>query len=216
MNSLPTRATVRLPVCFAYALLFGAAPPAQSAGTGTGTTETIVLIRHGEKPQAGLGQLDCQGLNRALALPPVLLNAFGKPAAIFAPNPSAAKTDNGILYDYIRPLATIEPTAIAYGMPVHTGIGQARIEELRRQLNAPAYHDAYVLIAWEHTEAMLLARALMKQHGGDPGAVPDWKGSDFDSIYVVTIHRAGPAATASFALRHEGLDGQKAACPGAE
>lgn len=34
---------------------------------------TIVIIRHGEKPSAGLGQLSCQGLNRALALPQVLL-----------------------------------------------------------------------------------------------------------------------------------------------
>ena len=31
--------------------------------------ETIVFMRHGEKPPEGLGQLDCQGLNRALALP---------------------------------------------------------------------------------------------------------------------------------------------------
>ncbi|MGA7384116.1 MAG: hypothetical protein WBW81_05330 [Methylocella sp.] len=28
--------------------------------------ETIVLVRHGEKLGKGLGQLDCQGLNRAL------------------------------------------------------------------------------------------------------------------------------------------------------
>ena len=35
--------------------------------------ETIVCIRHGEKPLLGLGQLTCKGLNRALALPQVLL-----------------------------------------------------------------------------------------------------------------------------------------------
>src|ERR1700727_2627529 len=28
---------------------------------------TIVLVRHAEKPEDGLGQLNCQGLNRALA-----------------------------------------------------------------------------------------------------------------------------------------------------
>ena len=177
------------------------------------TTETIVLIRHAEKPPDGLGQLDCQGLNRALALPPVLLKAFGKPAAIFAPNPADQKTDNGILYDYIRPLATIEPTAIAFGMPVHIDIGQSQIGALGARLDLPVYHDAYVLVAWEHTEAMLLARALMKQNGGDPNVVPNWKGTDFDSIYVLKIHRSGSASTASFELRHEGLDGQKTSCP---
>jgi hypothetical protein len=179
------------------------------------TTETIVLLRHGEKPPAGLGQLNCQGLNRAMALPAVLRKAFGQPAAIFAPNPSEQKTDDGKLYDYVRPLATIEPAAIEFGLPVHTDIGQSKIDELRHQLNSETYHNSYVLIAWEHTEAMLLARALMKEHGGDPKLVPDWKGSDFDSIYVVKIHRSGVATTASFVLGHEGLDGQPLACPGA-
>jgi hypothetical protein len=54
----------------------------------------------------------------------------------------------------------------------------------------------------------------MKQFGGDPNAVPDWKGTDFDSIYVLRIRRAGTAATASFELNHEGLDGQPTSCPG--
>ena len=31
------------------------------------TVETLICIRHGEKPATGLGQLSCQGLNRALA-----------------------------------------------------------------------------------------------------------------------------------------------------
>ncbi len=33
--------------------------------------ETLVFVRHGEKPAQGYGQLNCQGLNRALALPAV-------------------------------------------------------------------------------------------------------------------------------------------------
>src|ERR1700730_4025255 len=52
--------------------------------------ETIVLVRHGEKPDKGLGQLDCQGLNRALALPPVIAKTFGRPSAVFAPDPLPA------------------------------------------------------------------------------------------------------------------------------
>lgn len=31
--------------------------------------QTLVFIRHGEKPNNDSGQLSCQGLNRALALP---------------------------------------------------------------------------------------------------------------------------------------------------
>jgi hypothetical protein len=177
-------------------------------------TETIVIVRHGEKPAAGLGQLSCQGLNRALALPAVLRKAFGTPAAIFAPNPSEQKADHGTLYDYVRPLATIEPTAIAFGLPIHSSIGQARIDDLRRLLIAPAYHDATVLVAWEHTMGAALARALMQQHGGDPDQVPVWKSGDFDSIYVVRITRSEAAETATFRLDREGLDGQSLICPG--
>ena len=89
-----------------------------AAGTSR-SEETIVLIRHGEKPVDGLGQLNCQGLNRSLALPRVLLAKFGKPAFIFAPNPTRQVNDKGRPYDYVRPLATIEPTAIQLGLPVN-------------------------------------------------------------------------------------------------
>ena len=44
-----------------------------------------MFIRHGEKPANDDGQLTCQGLNRALALPAVLTAKFGKPDFIFAP-----------------------------------------------------------------------------------------------------------------------------------
>ena len=93
--------------------------------------ETIILLRHAEKPEAGLGQLNCQGLNRALALPSVLLRKFGTPAAIYAPNPGMIKVDQGIEYNYLRPLATIEPTAIAANLPVNTQFGFDDIGQLK-------------------------------------------------------------------------------------
>jgi hypothetical protein len=77
--------------------------------------QTIVFLRHGEKPPLGLGQLDCQGPNRALALPAVLQAKFGKASAIYAPDPGSKAKDKGVEYNYIRPLATIEPTAIRLG-----------------------------------------------------------------------------------------------------
>ena len=55
--------------------------------------ETIVFFRHGEKPSGGLGQLTCQGLNRALALPDVLLAKFRTPHYLYAPNPAAKISD---------------------------------------------------------------------------------------------------------------------------
>ena len=83
------------------------------------SVETIVFIRHGEKPQDDEGQLTCQGLNRALALPRVLLQKFGRADYVFAPL-TLARQSHGKSYSYVRPLMTIEPTAISLGLPVDT------------------------------------------------------------------------------------------------
>ncbi|MGH8440070.1 MAG: histidine phosphatase family protein, partial [Pseudomonas sp.] len=68
--------------------------------------QTLVFLRHAEKPGEGLGQLNCQGLNRALDLATLLPEKFGKADYVFAANPSrrveeGSKDD---AYSYIRPL----------------------------------------------------------------------------------------------------------------
>jgi hypothetical protein len=175
--------------------------------------ETIVLVRHGEKPDKGLGQLDCQGLNRALALPPVIAKTFGRPSAVFAPDPSQQREDYGVSYDYVRPLATIEPTAIFFGLPVNASFGVSNTDGLRAALEQPLYRNAIVIVAWEHRLIETIARALLAAHGGDPALVPKWDKDDFDSIYVVTIMGTGDAAKVTFSHEREGLDGQPDACP---
>jgi hypothetical protein len=177
-------------------------------------TETIILIRHGEKPAEGLGQLNCQGLNRALALPFVIERLFGRPDAIFAPDPADAKKDSGRPYSYVRPLATIEPTAIVFGLPVDASIGISNLDALRQSLESSAYRSAVIVVAWEHHDIAKLTRLLVTDHGGDPAKVPDWPDEDFDNIYVVRLTRTGTGTAVSFDLLHEGLDGQPTACPG--
>ena len=177
------------------------------------TVETIVLVRHGEKPDTGLGQLDCQGLNRALALPPVIAKTFGRPSAVFAPDPSQRVEDHGVSYDYIRPLATIEPTAIFFGLPINASFGVSNTDGLRAAVEEPLYRNAVVLVAWEHVLIETIAERLLTAHGGDAALVPKWHGDDFDSIYVVTIIRTGNNANAAFEHKREGLDGQPNTCP---
>ena len=186
---------------------------AASPGAATPTTETIVLVRHGEKPDPGLGQLSCRGLNRALALPEVLRHAFGKPDAIFAPDPAVQKRDDGKLYDYVRPLATIEPAAIAFGLPVDTSIGFADVAGLSQALDSPLLANALVVVAWEHNEIVSLSRRLVGGHGGTPAEVPSWDKQDYDGMYVIRIAREGMRVTSRFERRAEGLDGLASACP---
>jgi hypothetical protein len=175
--------------------------------------ETIVFLRHGEKPQAGLGQIDCQGLNRALALPAVLTKRYGIPAAIFAPDPAQQIQDHGISYDYIRPLATIEPTAIRLGLPVNTNFGVRDTAALERDLLAPSRRGSIIFVAWEHHILVTIARDLLTQNGGNPAAVPDWPAPDFDSLYVVTITTQGSHVSATFRRDAEGLNNLPANCP---
>jgi hypothetical protein len=172
---------------------------------------TLVMIRHGEKPALGLGQLNCQGLNRALALPDVLLAKFGRPDTLFAPDPGVAASDFGQAYNYIRPLATIEPTAIRLGLPVNTRWGLENLAPLEDELLSPKHAGQLLFIAWEHNLIVQLARNIVARRGGDPKEVPDWDRGDFDSIYVLGLPDGGPP---SFRVDHEGLDGQSTLCPG--
>lgn len=195
------------------ALIFAAASLFASVSIA-GNVETIVFMRHGEKPDNGAGQLNCQGLNRSLALPAVLTNKFGVPDAIFAPNPGIQKNDRGTLFNYIRPLATIEPTAISLGLPVKTDYGFEDIAALQVELLKPAYSDDVVFVAWEHRVAEDAARNILKQFGSDPAVVPKWDGYDFDSLYILTIvtDKTG-TRTAQFTLDSQGLNNLPKSCP---
>ena len=195
----------------AVAVLAASAPVAWAQSAPT--LQTLVFVRHGEKPAAGLGQLNCQGLNRALALPAVVLAKFGKPDFVFASDPHEKKPDNGQPYNYVRPLLTVAPTAVQLGLPINTSFGFDDIEGLQQELLATRYQNALTLVAWEHKKLEDMVKALLQRFGADASAVPRWRGRDFDSIYVVRIERREGRASAAFALEHQQLNGQAASCP---
>jgi hypothetical protein len=205
-----------LVVCLA--LLFSIGPPVLFAQNDSTTSEsadpmveTIVAIRHGEKPAAGLGNLNCKGLNRALALPEVLLSKYGEPQFVFAPNP-AERYDGGD-YNYVRPLVTIEPTAIRCQLPVNTEFGYNQIDDLAKELRRPEYQRATIFIAWEHGELDNFAKLLVASYGGDPGQVPFWSEKDYDTIFVLRIRHGKDHDTIAFSVDHEGLINLSDKCP---
>ncbi len=188
---------------------------AVSSVASTQTVETIVCIRHGEKPPDGLGQLTCRGLNRALALPTVLLAKYGSPQFVFAANPTqkADGKDGKEGHFYIRPLMTIEPTAVRCGLPVNVQFGSKEIKNLENELQKPAYKSATIFIAWEHVLLDDFVRALVKDYGGDPTRVPSWPRDDYDTIFVVRIARSEGRESVAFTIDHENLDNLSDACP---
>ena len=176
--------------------------------------QTIVFLRHGEKPALGLGQLSCQGLNRALALPQVLQARFGTPTAIYAPDPGSTARDKGVDYNYVRPLATIEPTAIRLGMPVNTSFGLRQIQQLEQELLKPSNSSATIYVAWEHNLAQQAAQQLIAA-AGNAQQVPRWADDDYDSLYVLRLKwQNGKPASVSFEKEAEGLNRQSVECPG--
>jgi hypothetical protein len=176
------------------------------------TVETLVCLRHGEKPKGGLGQLNCRGLNRALALPQVLLGKFGAPQFIFAPNPTQ-KVDGKNGYYYVRPLMTIEPTAVRCGLPVNTEFGFKEIKGLENELEKPEYQNAIIFVAWEHLLLDDFVKNLLKDNGGDPAQVPPWPEKEYDEIFVIKITRNAGGRSVAFTVDHEGLNNLSGNCP---
>ena len=187
-----------------------------SGAAAKADVETIVCMRHGEKTPTELGQLRVRGLNRALALPDVLISKFGNPQFIFAPDPARKLVGgrNGQpFYYYVRPLATIEPTAVKCGLPVNTAFGYTEIAGLEKELLRPDYRNAVVFVAWEHNWEMKFAAKLVADLGGQAAEVPEWPSEDYDSLYVIRIAREGGKVSVSFAHDQEGLNGMSDQLP---
>lgn len=179
--------------------------------------ETIVIVRHGEKPAAGLGLLTCKGLNRALLLPGFFARNFPKPDFIFAPDPSVKATEihgDGQRYDYVRPLLTIGPTAITTGVPVNTQFPFNDPGLLADELLSEKYWNATVYVAWEHLNIVILAEVLLNRLDAR-APVPDWENSDYDTVFVFTIRRSAGAAESSLTTLSQDIGPISDACPGA-
>ncbi len=174
--------------------------------------ETIVFLRHAEKPSGGYGQLTCQGLNRAMALPAVLIGRFGKPDFAYAPNPAVKITDPAGSFFYVRPLATLEPAAIRAGISVNTNYGYNNISGLQSVLINSAKANATVFVSWEHDYLVKAVQSIMNAYGGG-ATVPAWISGDYDSLYVVHVSYTATGIDAWFEIAHQGLNGQPTACP---
>ena len=179
-------------------------------------TQTLVFLRHAEKPGEGLGQLNCQGLNRALDLATVLPERFGKADYVFAANPSrhVEEGSKDQSYSYIRPLMTISPSAIRLGLPVNIDYGANDTDALAEELLRDKYRNATVYTAWSHGYLPDLINAVAGKALGEKRVITeDWSGDDFDTLYVLTLTwHDGKASLLSRNVR-QGLNDGAQSCP---
>ena len=210
------RAYVALPSLLAVSALFLSLESSESRAQPADGTQTLVFLRHAEKPEGGLGQLNCQGLNRAIDLSTLLPEKFGKADYVFAANPTRnveeGELDNS--YSYIRPLMTISPSAIKLGLPVNIEFSANDTSDLARELTEDKYHNATIYTAWSHGYLPeLINKVAGKAVGEKQTITDDWASGDFDSLYVLTLTwHNGKASLQSHSYK-QGLDNGKESCP---
>ena len=210
------RACVALPSLLAVSALTLSLESSQIRAQPVDGTQTLIFLRHAEKPEGGLGQLNCQGLNRAIELSTLLPEKFGKADYVFAANPTRnveeGELDNS--YSYIRPLMTISPAAIKLGLPVNIEFSANDTSDLARELTEDKYHNATIYTAWSHGYLPELINKVAGNAVGEKQTITDdWASGDFDSLYVLTLTwHNGKASLQSHSYK-QGLDNGKATCP---
>jgi len=178
--------------------------------------QTLVFLRHGEKPVGGLGQLNCQGLNRAMNLATVLPEKFGKANFVFAANPTRnveeGEKDNS--YSYIRPLMTISPSAIKLGLPVNITFSANDTSALADELVENKYHNAIIYTAWSHGYLPELINKVASEAVGEKHTITqDWSGNDYDTLYVLTLTWHNGKASLLSRNYKQGLNNGEQTCP---
>ncbi|APC18501.1 histidine phosphatase family protein [Pseudomonas frederiksbergensis] len=193
LNFVKTPKPRTLVLCAALLMtcaLFLSLQARESRAQSADGTQTLVFLRHAEKPAGGLGQLNCQGLNRAIKLAQLLPEKFGKANYVFAANPTRnveeGEFDNS--YSYLRPLLTISPTAIKLGLPVNIEFSANDISELADELLHDKYHNSIIYTAWSHGYLPELINTVAEEATGETRPLlDDWPSNDFDSLYVLTL-----------------------------
>jgi hypothetical protein len=179
-------------------------------------TQTLIFLRHAEKPAMGLGQLNCQGLNRAIDLSTLLPGTFGKADFIFAANPSrhVEEGEGDHSYSYLRPLMTVGPSAIKLGLPVNIDFAANDTHDLAEELMHDKYHNATVYTAWSHGYLPELVNEVARQASGKRlKLVDDWLGDDYDSVLVLTLKWTDGKASLEYENYKQNLNGGAQGCP---
>jgi hypothetical protein len=152
----------------------------------------VVIIRHGEKPKKDndgkIGDnLSCAGMNRALKLPHVLHQKFGKPDYTYVPSLTC-----GTFTDHSRMFQTVTPLAVKYDLTVNSQFDENDYQGVADDVKNK---EGTVLMVWEHSAIQSIAIAL-----GAANAKP-WHGKDFDSIWIIDFE----TGTALLNVEQEGI-----------
>jgi len=167
-----------------------AAGPRGASAFGGDKNSTVYIIRHGEKTWGG-GCLNIQGQERANNIPNVFNGkastshpTFQTPTAIFA-NKYYSQPQCERCWLTVQTISQVlkVPVTFDFGYPSALGGNAAAADAIRKS----ATTNEVILAAWEHVNIQYLAADL----GVEKSKIPNWNGSDYDSVYVVTLDATG-------------------------
>ena len=138
---------------------------------------TILLIRHGEKPETGI-HLSPEGVARSKAIPQ-LFGGAGAPAPHNLPKPDFLfATKAGKNSD--REVDTILPLSEAMKMPISHEVADKDFATLARELLSGKYAGKVVLVCWHHGSIPEFAEAL-----GAKAPYEKWPDTQFDRVWRI-------------------------------
>jgi hypothetical protein len=170
---------MRSPIIFSRRLLLSLVLPALLALLAvpvslSQTPATILLIRHGEKPETGI-HLSPAGVERAKAIPQL----FGGLAPHNLPKPDFLfATKAGKNSD--REVDTLLPLSEAMKMPIGHEVADKEFATLATELLSGKYAGKVVLVCWHHGSLPEFATAL-----GAALPYDKWPDTQFDRIWRI-------------------------------
>lgn len=169
--------------------------------TTTGLADTTVLIvRHGEKPDSGTG-LSPEGEARAQAYV-AYFQPFMLGGVPFLPDVLVATADSS---NSARERLTLAPLAKSLKLPIDQRFADKDVQGLVAAL-ASESHGRSILIAWHHGQ---MAK-LLKAFGADPTALlpnGEWPDDVFNWVVVLRFDHDGQLVPGSARVIEERLPG---------
>ncbi len=133
----------------------------------------VIIIRHAEKPKTG-DNLNCQGLNRSMLIPQMIVSKFGVPAFSYVPTLGADSSTK-----HARMFQTITPLAVKYNLAINSKfIGK----DSSGLANDILKRHGLVLVVWDHKSIVPIVHAF-----GINETQLKWNDDDFDSIWIITF-----------------------------
>jgi hypothetical protein len=162
--------------------------------------DTILIIRHAEKPEeGGDSAVDASGAPDSKSLTPRGWQRSGAWAELFAPSlgqqrvlpkltavfasaPASHKeiaAGNGGSKSR-RPLETVTPLAAKLGIQVDLRYGKGNEADLATTISTT---KGVVLVCWQHEDIVAIATAIVPLDSKGPGIPAQWPGTCFNVIF---------------------------------